>query len=120
MLLLFKSVLEFVTSLTHREVIELFHMLPQGMSPTAVRDLLVSRQHWTADGAEATYERNFAQGMSYISLLPVGDQIMSRAQAAGASLSALWNYATNLAPGSLRNRVEHEGFAYVVRVTRDE
>jgi len=118
MLLLFKGVLEYVTSLTHREVIKLFHRLPQGMSPTAVRELLASL-HWTAHGVEAAYERNFAQGMSYISLLPVGDQIMSRSQATGVSFSALWNYATNLAPGSLRNRVEHEGFTYVVRVTQD-
>jgi hypothetical protein len=119
MLLLFRSVLEFVTNLTEGEVVELFHRLPQGMSPTAVRELLALR-HRTAHGIECYYERNFAQGMSYNSLLSVGDQIMSRAQATGASLSALWDYATNRAPGSLRTRVEHEGFAHVVRYTEDE
>lgn len=127
MLLLFKGVLCYVGRLSVEEVELQLRALPDKMSPEEIRKLLASTIWATQD---AVHEMGFAQDVAYGARLPCGCMLaaavgrvasqglwsrVSRAEAAGLSLWALWIFSIDPVVGSLRDRVEHEGFLMVRR-----
>ena len=129
MLLLFQGVLCYVSSLTVEEVELQLLALPESMSPSQIRELLASTVWAGQDGVQLS-EACFAKDFAYRAKLPCGSTLavamgrsvlqgpwgpVSRAEAVGSSLWAQWIFSIDPDDGSLRSRVEHEGFLLVHR-----
>ena len=127
MLLLFRGVLCYVAQLSLEQVEEQLRTLPAGMPPDSIRALLV-RTVWAAQGEVQQSEVLFAKRFAHRAKLPCGGMLaaamglhdrpyplVSRADAAGHSLRAQWIFSIDPSAGSLRSRVEDEGFTLVRR-----
>ena len=129
MLLLFRGVLCYVAQLSLEQVEEQLLALPAGMPPDSIRALL-ARTVWAAHGADQQREVRFAKGFAYRAKLPCGNMLatamglrdspcppMAEADAAQHSLSAHRIFSIQVWAGSLRSRVEDEGFTVVRRAS---
>jgi hypothetical protein len=136
MLLLFKGVLCYVTRLSLEEVEQQLVALPASMPPEQIRALL-AQTIWAAQDPASQREALFARHFSYRARLPCGSMLaaamskraarcaltedgqprVSRADAAGHSFAAHWIFSIDAAAGSLRARVESEGFLLMKRAT---
>ena len=134
MLLLFKGVLCYVTQLSLAEVEEQLLVLPGSMPPEQIRALLANTI-WSAQDLASQHEALFAKQFSYRAKLPCGSMLaaamgtvvrcslskelpgVSRADAAGHSFTAQWIFSIDPAAGTLRTRVESEGFLLVERAS---
>ena len=125
MLLLFKGVLCYVTQLSMEEVELQLLALPALMAPDRIRALLAATI-WAAQETVQQYELCFSEEFAYRAKLPCGSMLaaamgganlngVSRADAAGHSLTAQWIFSINPVAGTLRSRVESEGFLLVQR-----
>ena len=125
MLLLFRGVLDYVAQLSLEQVEEQLLTLPAGMPPGSIRALLAGTA-WAAQGAVQQREARFAKTFAHRAKLPCGSMLaaamhlrdrpyplVSRADAAAHFLRAHWIFSIHLSPGSLRSRVEDEGFTVV-------
>jgi hypothetical protein len=127
MLLLFRGVLSYVAHLSLEQVEQQLRTLPAGMAPHSIRALLAGTV-WAAQGEVQQQEVLFATRFAHRAKLPCGGMLatamglrhrpyplVSRADAAAHSLRAHWISSIDLAAGSLRSRVEEEGFTMVSR-----
>jgi hypothetical protein len=127
MLLLFRGVLSYVAHLSLEQVEEQLLTLPAGMPPGSIRALLAGTV-WAAQAAVQQREVLFAKSFAHRAKLPCGSMLaaamgwrdsphplVSRADAAAHSLRAHWIFSIQLSAGSLRRRVEDEGFSMVRR-----